>query len=283
MTSTVQSAREALGIRLRDIRKDARLSGRELASLAGWHFTKVSKIEHGHTMPTETDLENWCFHCRAQHELPDLTATARSIEKMYAEIKHLMRTGTARYQREILEDDTRSHSFRHFQIALLPGRLQTRGYASAILSDAAAMLGHPADIEPTVAARMERAKLMLSGNRLFHFVLLENVLKSQVAPPEVMAAQLLHLLSVLPIPKVQLGIVPSTAQVYMPMCAFFIVDDRYVEMETFSAIVRVTQPREIAVYAKVFDHYSRQAVYNDQARSLITRAIDDLEQHRETS
>jgi len=160
LTGPVQAARQSLGIRLRDIREDARLSARELAALTGWHFTKVSKIEHGHTMPTEADLEHWCFHCRALNELPDLMATARSIERMYAEIKRLMRTGTARYQREILDDHTRSHRFRHFQIALLPGPLQTRDYASAILSDAAAMLGHPADIEPTVSARMERARLM---------------------------------------------------------------------------------------------------------------------------
>jgi transcriptional regulator with XRE-family HTH domain len=40
-------ARQALASRLRDLRKTARLSGRELAAQAGWHYTKVSKIEHG--------------------------------------------------------------------------------------------------------------------------------------------------------------------------------------------------------------------------------------------
>jgi transcriptional regulator with XRE-family HTH domain len=282
LTNTVQAAREALGIRLRDLRKDARLSGRELAALTGWHFTKVSKIEHGRTMPTEDDLELWCFHCRAQNELPDLIATGRSIEKMYAEIKHLMRTGTARYQQEILEDYARSRRFRHFQVALLPGILQTHDYASAVLTDAAAMLGHPADIGPTVSARQERAKLMLSGDKLFDFVLLEGVLTSCVAPPEVMHAQLRHLLTILPMPRVHLGIIPALTRLYMPMCGFVIVDDRYVRTETFSALVQVTQPHEIAIYARVFDHYARLAVYHEQARALILRAIREFEQLRET-
>jgi hypothetical protein len=66
------------------------------------------------------------------------------------------------------------------------------------------------------------------------------------------------------------------------MCGFFIVDDRYVEVETFSAIARLTQPGEIAVYAKVFDHYARLAVYGGQARDLITRALNDFEQLGET-
>jgi transcriptional regulator with XRE-family HTH domain len=282
LTGTVQAAREALGVRLRDLRRDARLSGRELAALTGWHFTKVSKIEHGRTMPTEDDLELWCFHCRAQNELPDLIATARSIEKMYSEIKRLMRTGTARYQQEVLERFSRGRRFREFQMALVPGPLQTRDYASAILTDAAAMLGHPADIEPTVSARLERAELMVSRDRLFHFVLLESVLTSSVAPPETMRDQLRHLLSVLPLPQVQLGIVPRDARLYMPMCGFIMVDDRDVEVETFSAIIRVTQPHEIAVYAKVFDHYARLAVYHDQARTLINRALHNFEQLRET-
>src|SRR5450432_172807 len=74
MTNEVQQAREALGYRLGAIRKDARVSGRQLAALAGWHFTKVSKIEHGRSMPSNADIELWCFHCGAESQIADLTA-----------------------------------------------------------------------------------------------------------------------------------------------------------------------------------------------------------------
>jgi len=53
MPGQPQEARHALGARLREIRLDAGLSARELARLAGWHFTKVSKIEHGKQTPSE--------------------------------------------------------------------------------------------------------------------------------------------------------------------------------------------------------------------------------------
>lgn len=46
-TNPADQARRALGARLREIRKDASLTGRALATLAGWYFTKISKIEHG--------------------------------------------------------------------------------------------------------------------------------------------------------------------------------------------------------------------------------------------
>jgi transcriptional regulator with XRE-family HTH domain len=45
VTSSVHQAREALGQRLRDVRKDAQLTGRQLAELAGWHSSKVSFVE----------------------------------------------------------------------------------------------------------------------------------------------------------------------------------------------------------------------------------------------
>src|SRR5215469_13294526 len=112
---------------------------------------------------------------------------------MYSEIKRLMRTGTVRYQKEFLADYARSRRFREFQITLVPGPLQIHDYAEAILTAVAAMLGIPADTEPTVSARQERAKLMVSGDKLFHFVLLESVLTTRVAPPDVMRDQLRHL------------------------------------------------------------------------------------------
>jgi len=43
-SNPAREAREALGARLREIRKDADVTGRALASLADWNFTKISKL-----------------------------------------------------------------------------------------------------------------------------------------------------------------------------------------------------------------------------------------------
>ena len=153
MTNEVQQAREALGYRLGDIRKDARVSGRQLAALAGWHFTKVSKIEHGRSMPSDADIELWCFHCGAESQIADLTAAARGIEKMYVELKRLLRAGTARYQQELLDEETRTRHFRIFDPAIIPGALQTPGYATVRISEFADMVGIPTDLAATVAVR----------------------------------------------------------------------------------------------------------------------------------
>jgi transcriptional regulator with XRE-family HTH domain len=275
VTNTVQQAREALGYRLRDIRMDARMSGRQLAALAGWHFTKISKIEHGRSMPSAADIELWCFHCGAETQIPDLTGAARGIEKMYVELKRLLRTGTAQYQQELLDEETRTRHFRHFSPAIIPGALQTAGYATARLSEFADMVGIPADIQDTVTVRMERGRVLLSGERLFHFVLGEHALHAALADPEVMDDQLHHLLEVSRLPRLRLGILPTRVRHYMTFGGFWIFDDREVQIETYSAAVRISQPREIALYAKVFEHYSSRAVYAQQATDLISQAIAD--------
>ncbi|MGQ4619085.1 helix-turn-helix domain-containing protein [Nocardia sp. R7R-8] len=43
-------AKVALGARLRELRKDAGLDGRQLSTAAGWHWSKTSRIEHGKQM-----------------------------------------------------------------------------------------------------------------------------------------------------------------------------------------------------------------------------------------
>jgi transcriptional regulator with XRE-family HTH domain len=85
VTSSVHEAREALGHRLRDIRKDAKLTGKELATLAGWHSSKVSKIEYGKQVPSEDDIRVWCRHAGANSQIVDLVATVRNVEEMYVE------------------------------------------------------------------------------------------------------------------------------------------------------------------------------------------------------
>jgi hypothetical protein len=62
----------------------------------------------------------------------------------------------------------------------------------------------------------------------------------------------------------------------MTFCGFWIFDNRVVQLETYSAAITVTQPREIAMYAKVFEHYSSRAVYGQQARDLISQPLADL-------
>jgi transcriptional regulator with XRE-family HTH domain len=80
-----QQAKEAFGTRLREIRLDAGLTGRQLADLTGFHFTKISRVEHGGQNLSPQDICTWCTACGALDQVTDLIAQARAVESMYRE------------------------------------------------------------------------------------------------------------------------------------------------------------------------------------------------------
>ena len=81
---------------MREIRKDAGLTGRALAIATGQHFTRVSKIENGAQAPTDQDIRDWCRACAAGAQVPDLIATARAVESAYLEFRRQARAGMKR-------------------------------------------------------------------------------------------------------------------------------------------------------------------------------------------
>ncbi|GAB4052706.1 helix-turn-helix domain-containing protein [Catellatospora paridis] len=54
-SSSSQEALRALGLRLRELRQDAGLTGRDLCRATGWLPSKVSKIENGRQTPSHED------------------------------------------------------------------------------------------------------------------------------------------------------------------------------------------------------------------------------------
>ncbi|GAA4232000.1 hypothetical protein GCM10022254_30750 [Actinomadura meridiana] len=131
MSGQAQQAREALGARLRDLRKDAGLTGRALAALAGWDLAKISRIEHGRRTAKEADIRIWCLHCDAEDEIPELIATVRNINIMWLEWRRTLRTGTKIRQQHSLGLYERTKVFRVYQPTVVWGTLQTAAYATA--------------------------------------------------------------------------------------------------------------------------------------------------------
>jgi hypothetical protein len=98
-----------------------------------------------------------------------------------------------------------------------------------------------------------------------------------VVDTEVLVGQLDRLLALSALPRVHLGIIPTRApHSFLPLHGFWLLDDREVLIETVSAEIKLTQPRDIAVYRKAFDRLSSAAVYGREARALIMDALASL-------
>ena len=62
-----------------------------------------------------------------------------------------------------------------------------------------------------------------------------------------------------------------------PVEGFGIFGDEQVNIELLSARITVTQPREVALYARAFTELANLAVYGPAARALITSGITALD------
>jgi len=277
-SSSVQQAREALGKRLREIRKDAGLTARELASRAGWHESKCSRVEHGRTTPSYDDLRAYTLHCDAEDQTADLTATARNIDGAYVEWRRMERAGLKRVQESVAPLFERTRRFRAYQSWVVPGLLQTAAYTRAVLATIANLRDVPDDLDAAVAVRMERQHILHAGDHRFAMLVEEWVLRTVIGDTEITAGQLGHLIALASLPSVSLGIVPMGVPRGggWPVESFTMYDDEQVNVELVSAHLTVTQPGEIAEYSKAFTELSTIAVYGTAARALITAAIDSL-------
>ncbi len=277
-SSSAWQARQALGARLGEIRKDAGLTGRALAQRCGWHESKVSRIEHARTAPSADDIRSWCEHCGRPPETEDLITFLRTVEGMFIEWRRMERTGLRRAQEAVLPLWERTRLFRAYSSWLIPGAVQTRAYTAAVLRAIAARRELPDDVEDAVAVRTDRLRLLREGDHRFHVLIEEPVLRNVIGGSEVMAGQLGHLITIASLPSVSLGIVPMglDRDAVWPVEDFWIFDDRQVNVELVSGWLTLTQPREIAMYGKTFSELSEIAVRGAQARALVTSAIDAL-------
>lgn len=275
--STYQKAREALGLRLRELRRDARLTGQDLAEAHGWHRTKISKIENGRQTPSEADLEAWAVSCGVPQQTPELVAALRSLEGQYIEYRRMFRAGLAGRQRSFGDFEAGATFIRNFEVCFIPGLLQTPEYARYRLAEALAANGAADDLDDAVAARMARQQILYSSGRRFHFVITEPVLRLRLCPPEVLAGQLEKLAVASTMRTIRLGVIPPEA-LYpaAPIHGFHIFDERYVVAETITAALTISQPGEVGVYLRTFAQLADAAAYGREARTLIERADDDL-------
>src|SRR5215467_9581817 len=277
MASAAQRAKEAFGSRLREVRLDAGLTGRQLADLTGFHFTKVSRVEHGAQSVSDADIRAWCGACGAADQIPGLIAQARAVDSLYREWKRQARSGLRRLQETIEPLYERTKLFRIHEHWSIPGLLQTAAYSTESMVYWASLLDLPDDRDAATAARLDRQRILRSGKHRFQFLLAEQTLRTRIGRAEDMVEQLDRVLGVMTLPNVSIGIIPAAAGLGAhTQTAFWIFDDDLVKVETLTAALDITRPDEIEIYAAMFDQMRQAAKFRANAKALIVKARDEL-------
>lgn len=278
MTDDIDARRQALGERLRGLRARAGfLTGKDFAAALGWQQSRVSRIETGNQTATDADVIEWCKASGADEQ----TATAlldelRELRIEAASWRRQLRTGHTARQQQAARTELAATHIRVFELALLPGLVQTPEYARRVLTRHATLHGSTLDLDAAVAVRMQRQEILYDPARSIELLVAESALRLPVGPPEVMAAQYDRLLTIGGLATVRLGIVPLGAELpVIPMHGFWIMDDDAVIIETTDAEITAENPDDLALYHRVMDELWTVAAENEQSRAIITRCASE--------
>lgn len=275
-------------MRLTGLRTVAGLSGNALAKRMGVVQSRVWKIEHGDLMPAEQDIKEWMRATggeAAAGELAELLAEARS-EQAFSNA-FARKGGAAAIEDRVRATEERSSRIGEFEVAVIPGILQTADYAREVLSVSSgprAWGSDDADVEDKIAGRLRRQEILYSRGKHVQVVLSEAALRVLVTTPETMAGQLDKLLAVSRLPAVELGVIGFGQRIpAYSIGGFRVYDDDLIVVESISEQDEITDPAKVAVYLGAFDALRRAAATGDEARRLITAAAADLRDERGAS
>ncbi|WP_425824596.1 helix-turn-helix domain-containing protein [Streptomyces fractus] len=276
MSTDYQHAREALGVRLRELRMSApqgRLTGVRLAELLSWTQPKVSKLENGKQTATPEDLRAWADATGHPAAYGELLARLRGFESHIRSWRRQLAAGHQPVQQSVAAEYERSSVIHGFESATVPGILQTADYARHVFTRYADLHRSPQDTEAAVRARIKRQELLYDDSKRFEILIGETALRSLICPPSVLAAQLDRLWGLVGLDTVHLGVIPHIASLKIPPTVpFWIHDERLVMVETWHAELWIDDADSIALHLRTWRTLRESATFGTDAQQLIHQA-----------
>ncbi|MFI1103046.1 helix-turn-helix domain-containing protein [Streptomyces melanogenes] len=277
MSTDFQQARESLGARLRELRTEAGLNGKDMAARLGWQRSKVSRLENGKQTASLADVEAWAEATDAPDSKAELKGRLRGLETTYRSWRRQLAAGHRALQEANAIQEMEAKTVHLFESGIVPGIFQTPEYARGVLTDVSNRIGSPRDIEEGVRARMKRQEALYEPGHRFHALVWEGALNVVRCSPEAMAAQLDRLAGLIGIDTVTLGIIPFGVRTpFSPKHGFWIIDERLVIADTWNAELWLDSADDVALYVKVWRLLRESAVFDHQAHRLIARARAQL-------
>jgi transcriptional regulator with XRE-family HTH domain len=278
VSTDFQTSREALGARLRELRTEAGLEGKDLAAKLGWQPSKISRLQNGKQTPTAADITAWAHGVGRPEAEAELQGLRAGMEMKHRSWRRQLSDGHRARQEVAIKETEATQTIRGLEVSRIPGLFQTPDYARVIFDANAEFRGVPSTTEAAVEARMRRQEALYEPGKTFRFLVCEAALYHRSCSADVMAEQLDRLHSIVGLRRVELGIVPFGAQLRRTAPhAFWIYDQRLVIVETLSEELWLDDEADIQLYEQAWDWLSESAVHDAPARRLIGRARASLD------
>ncbi|WP_258038868.1 helix-turn-helix transcriptional regulator [Streptomyces sp. SM12] len=201
---------------LRSWRENAGLQSRDAATRAGWDTTRLSRVERGLYRVSADEVRELAtlYGVSDEHATTEVAAAAELTPGTGWWAPYI-RNVTSDYI-DFIELESTATSIRTQHPIVIPGLLQTPGYAREILTDSATS---PERAEMLVTIRQARRSVLAHPERpcTLHALVPEAAFHAKFsAGPHVGRDQLRHLLDVAGQPNIQVQVVPlSTHPAYL--------------------------------------------------------------------
>jgi transcriptional regulator with XRE-family HTH domain len=268
--------RIALGIQLRQLRQAGHITTAEAAEVIRATPSKISRLERGRTTAKQRDVADLLsrYGVTDSAEREELLELARQTSapgwwQQYGDV-------LPRWFESYIGLETAASVIRSYELQFVPGLLQTEEYARAVISISNAHASAE-EIAHRVSLRMRRQDLLTGpGAPEMWAVLDEAALRRSPGGPEVMRAQLEHLLRVTELPNVTLQIVlfdtgPHAAAGGPFSILRFPEPDLpdVVYLEQLNSAVYLDQPDDVTGYQTIMDQLCVQAETSTASRAMI--------------
>lgn len=272
---------EGIATRLRALRAQAGLSGKQLADANDWAQSKVSRIENGKQMPSDEDIDAWASACHAD---PDVVVELKRLRDEARVVRSTFRSRMSQGQESVQESYSdlveNSRLIRYFETTFIPGLLQVPDYARHVLTSMRSLHDVEVDdVEAAVAKRVQSQQMLYDPAKGFEFLIGESALRWLICPPAVMRSQLDRLQTVIGLERVRFGVVPMGVELATaPQNSFqmFVSDDDTVVAVESLVDELFYRDDDAAAYGRAFDRMWDEAVTGEPARQLIIAATQAL-------
>lgn len=272
--------KRTIALSLRKWRLEAGLPQKDAAARLDRTTQHISNIEAGQ-LPTAADLELLLGLYGKEDRIPfmrELLSAARKAKNWWS-------GAVPKWFDLFLGLEAGAAELASFDTVVVPGLLQTRAYAEALIKGDPDLL--PDQIEKLVEVRMNRQQI-LQGDRGLHLhrVLDESVLHRVRGGADVMRDQLEHLLEMAAQPRIDIQILPfdAGANPAQDGGTFTVIkfppemegDPGLVYLELLTGGQYFEKPEEIARYQQALDYLHALAASPKESRGIIERRLREV-------
>ncbi|MET7616000.1 helix-turn-helix transcriptional regulator [Streptomyces sp. NPDC005408] len=272
--------RRRLGQELRRLRELKGMTAEEVAERLLVSQSKISRLENGRRSISQRDVRDLCGVYEVEdHRIVDsLMQMAKDSRQQgwwhaFGDIPYSVYIG--------LETD--AASLRVYEPQVVPGLLQTRQYAEALIAGALPESG-TTDVEKRVSVRLRRQERINDGEHPLRLwvVVDEAALRRLVGDKTLMREQLEHLVELSQLPHVTVQVLPFEMGAHPGINGQYAIlefpdasDSSVVYIEGVTSDLYLEKANDVQKYSVMYEHLRAQALNVDQTRQFIADIAKD--------